>query len=45
MVAYALSRLPLNDNEDTTHNYTYQIQMLSGINDTKELPAGTFPIN
>ena len=45
MVAYALSRLPLNGHEDTTQKSTYQIQIVSEINDTEELSEGTFPIN
>ena len=44
IVAYPLSRLPLNGNEDNTQKSTYQIQIWSGINYTKELPEGTFPI-
>ena len=45
MVLYALSTLPLNWNQDTTHKSTYQKEIFSEINDIKELPEGTFSIN
>ena len=45
MVADGLSRISLNGNQETTQNSTYQQEILSEINDTKEIPEGTFPIN
>ena len=35
----------LNGNQETTQKSTYQQEIVSEINDTKELPEGTFPIN
>ena len=43
--AYGISRIPLNGNEETTQNSTYQQEIVSEINDTEETPEGTFPIN
>ena len=40
----SLSRLPLNDNQDTTQKSIYQKTIVSEINDTKEIPGYTFPI-
>ena len=37
--------IPLNGNQETTQNSTYQREIMSEINDIKELPEGTFPIN
>ena len=43
--AERLSRIPLNGNQETTQNYTYQQEIVSEINYIKEIPEGTFPIN
>ena len=45
IVPYALSVLHSNGNKDTTQQYTYKKEVVSEINDTKEFPEGTFPIN
>ena len=45
IVADRLSRRPLNGNEETTQKSTYQQEIMSEINDTEEIPEGTFPIN
>ena len=45
IVADALLRLPLNGNQETTQNSTYQKEIMSEINDIVELPEGTFPLN
>ena len=45
IVAYILSRIPLNGNQETTQNSTYQQEIVSEINDIEELPESTFPIN
>ena len=45
IVADALSRLPLNGNQNTTQRSTYHKEIVSEINDIKELPEGNFPIN
>ena len=45
MVTDALSRFSLNVNQDTTNNSTYQYQLVSEINDIKEIPEGDFPFN
>ena len=37
--------IPLNRNQETTHNSTYQQEILSEINYIEELPEGTFLIN
>ena len=42
IVAGALSRLPLNGNQYTTHKSTDQKKIVSEINDIKEPPEGTF---
>ena len=44
-MADTLSRLTLNGNQDTTHNSTYQQEIVSEINDTEEIPEGTYPID
>ena len=41
----ALSRLPLNGTQETTKKYTYKKEIVSEINDIKEIPEGNFPIN
>ena len=38
----ALSMLPINVNQDTTHESTYKKYIVSEINNTKELPEITF---
>ena len=45
IVSYALSRLTLNSNQETTKNSTYQNGIFPEINDTKGIPEGNFPIN
>ena len=35
MVIYALSILPINGNQETTHESTYKNEIVSEINDTK----------
>ena len=45
IVADALSRLPLNGNQETTQKSVYQQELVSEINDIEEIPEGTFPIN
>ena len=37
--------ITLNKNEGTTQKSTYKQEIVSEINDTEELPEGTFPIN
>ena len=44
-MAYALSRLHINGNQDTTHESTYKKEIVWGINDTKKLLEGIFYIN
>ena len=44
IVVDAPSRLPLNGNQYTIQKYTYQKEIVSEINDIKELPEVTFPI-
>ena len=44
MVSDVLSRLPLYGNQDTTQKSTYQQEIVSEINDRKEIPEDTFPI-
>ena len=41
----ALSRTPLNGNQDTTQKSTYQKEIVSEINNIEEIPEGNFPIN
>ena len=41
-MADALSRLPLNGNQETTQESTYKKKIVSEINDTKEIPEGIF---
>ena len=45
IVTDRLSRTPLNGNKETTQKSTYQQEIVSEINDIKEIPEGTFPIN
>ena len=45
MVADSLSILPFNGNQETTHKYTYQKEMVLEINDIEEILECTFPIN
>ena len=45
IVVDAPSRLPLNGNQYTIQKYTYQKEIVSEINDIKELPEVTFPIS
>ena len=45
IVAYGLSRIPLNGNQETTQNSTYQLGIVSEINYIKEISEGTSPIN
>ena len=45
IVSKVLSILPSNGNKDTKQKSTDQQEILSEINDTKEIPEGNFPIN
>ena len=45
MVADALSRLPNNGNQKTTHESTYKTENISELYDIDELPEGMFPIS
>ena len=45
IVADALSRFPLNGNQETAQKSTYQQEIVSEINDIREISEGTFPIN
>ena len=45
MVAYTLSILTFNGNQDTTQRFTYQKYIVSEINHTEESPKCIFPIN
>ena len=45
IVAYVLSIIPFNRNQDTTQKPTYQQEIVSEINDIKEIHEGNFPIN
>ena len=45
VVSDTLSIIPLNGNQETTHNPTYQKEILSEINDIEKLPEGNFPLN
>ena len=40
-----LSKIPSYGNEETTQKSTFQQEIVSEINDTKEISEGTFPIN
>ena len=40
-----ISIITLNDNQENTQKSIYQQEIVSEINDTKEIPEGTFPIN
>ena len=42
MVAYALSRLPNNGNQPTTHESTYTMETISELYDIDKLPYVTF---
>ena len=44
IVADALSQLPNNGNQDTTHEPTYTTETMSELYNIKELPYVTFPI-
>ena len=44
IVADGLSRIPLNGNQETTQKSTYQQEIVSEINDIKEILEGTFSI-
>ena len=43
--AYALSRLPNNGNQETTHEQTYTTETMPDLYDIEELPEGTFPLS
>ena len=45
LVADAISRLPLNGNQETSQRSTYQQEIVSEINYIEEIPEGNFPIN
>ena len=45
IIADALSIFTLNVDQETTQKSTYQKEIMSEINDIKEPPEGTFPIN
>ena len=45
VVTDALAILPLNRNQKTTQKPTYQMEIVSEINDTEEIPEGTFSIS
>ena len=45
IAADALSRLPNNGNQETTHEKTYTTETMLELYDIKELPKGTFPIS
>ena len=42
IVADALSRFPINGNQDTTHESTYTTENMSELYDIEELPEGKF---
>ena len=44
-MADAPSTLPLNVNQENTRKYSYKKEIVSEINDTKEISEVTFPIN
>ena len=41
----ALSKLPNNGNQDTTHEEMYTTETMLEIYDIEELPEGTFPLS
>ena len=41
----ALSRLPNNENQETTHESTYTTETMSELYKIKELPEGAFPLS
>ena len=41
----SLSIFSLDGNQETTHKSTYEEEIVPDINDTDEIPEGTFPIN
>ena len=43
-MVYALSRLSKSGNQKTTQYSNYITEIMSEINDNKELPGGIFPI-
>ena len=45
IAANALSRLPNNENQDTTPELTYLPETMSELYDIEELPEGTFPLS
>ena len=45
ILADALSILPLNGNQETTHKSTYQQEILSKINEIEEIPEDNFLMN
>ena len=45
IVTDTLSRLPINSNQDTTHESTYKKEILSEINDTEESTENIFSNN
>ena len=44
-VAYALSKWPNNWNKKTTKESNYIKEIMSEVNNIKELPEGIFPVN
>ena len=44
-MADAPSTLPLNVNQENTRKYNYKREIVSKINDTKEISEVTFPID
>ena len=45
IVADALSWLPINGNQDTTHESTHTTETMPELYDIKEIPEGTFPLS
>ena len=45
IVVETLSIFPLDGNQETTLKSTYKKEIVSEINDTKEIPEGKFPVN
>ena len=45
LVAYALSRIPLDGNQETKQKFTYQREIVSEINNIEELTEGNFHRN
>ena len=45
IAAYALSRLPNNGNQESTHEKMYTTETMSELYDIKELPEGTFSLS